>query len=152
MHLDTQRHQSASPLGDYHAVRHKRLAFSLVPPPLFSLPPSPVCRPPPPPPHVPVLGPSCGHVGLILGHLGLLLAYLGLSSPSSGHLGANLHVTWTSMTPRWLQDGPKMTPGRLQHGHVETRKWCSRRGAVHILLNRPVICFSFPCFVFPLLS
>ena len=41
----------ASPLGGNQAVRYRRLAFSLFPPPLFSLPRSLVCRPTPTPPY-----------------------------------------------------------------------------------------------------
>ena len=41
----------------------------------------------------------------MLGLSWAFLAYLGLSWFPSGHLGANLHVTGTFITPKWLQDG-----------------------------------------------
>ena len=86
-----------------------------IPPPLCSLP-----RGLDPPPPTVILGASWGHLGVIFGHLGVFLSTSWTILGILGRLLFILGVTLTSRTPRWPQDGTKMSPRRLQHSHLET--------------------------------
>ena len=136
---------SASPLRGYQAARYTRFVLLCyfdyfvccmlyyfdyflcctvlprpIPPPLCSLPRGPRQAPPPPPSPMVILGASWGHLGVIFGHLGVFLSTSWTILGILGRLLFILGVTLTSRTPRWPQDGTKMSPRRLQHSHLET--------------------------------
>ena len=133
--------KSAGPLGVHQAVRYRRLAFSLFPPPLFSLPRSLVCRPSPPPCTFASGRASGGaknivkyrskstsgasRAGVVTSRwtltriLQCLFAPGGAWAPRWPQDGPKMAPRWPKMAPRRLQDGPRRLqdePGRLQDG------------------------------------
>ena len=88
-----------------------------IPPPCV---PSPGALVKQPPPLAVILGASWGHLGVIFGHLGVFLSTSWTILGILGRLLFILGVTLTSRTPRWPQDGTKISPRRLQRSHLET--------------------------------
>ena len=63
---------------------------------------------------------------------------MALRYPEMVHCGFEIAPGW----PTSSTTAPTMAPRGLQHSFPEPRKWCSRLGAVQILLNWR--CLSFP--------